>query len=247
MAEKLTRRELRSPDSFTRTAGNWLAWARQNPRETAIAIGGLVLVLLVLGFVVDRGSIRVDPVAGGALSEALALVDRPVGQEAGEGEESFASEAERRKALAEAFEAIRSNYGRSPAGLTATLALADVRYAEGDYDAALSLYESFLGKASADHSLRAFALEGKALALEGKGDLVGALVAFEEVAQAGLQSRALYGKARIYERQQKWDEAREAWTKLKEEHGLTPEGREANRRLARLDLTRPHGAKASEG
>jgi len=247
LAEKLTRRELRSPDSFTRTAGNWLAWLRENPRETAIAIGGLVVVLLVLGFVADRGSIRVDRVAGGALSEALALVDRPVGEEAQEGEESFASEAERRKALAEAFEAIRSKHGKSPAGLSATLALADVRFAEGDYDAALSLYEAFLARADADHSLRGFALEGKALALEGKGDLDGALAAFEELAQAGLESRALYGKARIYERQQKWDEARAAWTRLKEEHGLTPEGREANRRLARLDLVRPHDAKSSEG
>src|SRR5690606_22622983 len=175
------------------------------------------------------------------------LVDRPVGQEAGEGEESFASEAERRKALAEAFEAIRSNHGRSPAGLTATLALADVRYAEGDYDAALSLYESFLEKASADHSLRAFALEGKALALAGKGDLVGALVAFEEVAQAGLQSRALYGQARIYARQQEWDEARDAGTTPTAAPGPTPEGREADRRLARVDLARPPRAKASEG
>src|SRR5690606_38722307 len=80
LAEKMTRRELRSPDKFTRATSGWLARARENPRETAIAVGGLLLVLVIVGFLVDRGGIRVDPVAGGALSEALALVDRPVGE-----------------------------------------------------------------------------------------------------------------------------------------------------------------------
>lgn len=246
MAEKMTRRELRSPDKFTQTTSGWLARARENPRETAIAVGGLLLVLVIVGFLVDRGDIRVDPVAGGALSEALALVDRPVG-EAEDGEEAFASEEERRAKLAEAFEAIRSRHGSSPAGLTATLALADVRYAEGNYDAALSLYEAFLAKAGSGHSLRSLALEGKAVALEAKGDLDGALAAFEALIQAGAEGKGLYGKARILERQQKWDDARAAWEKLKEEHGLTPEGREANQRLARLDLLKPHGNEASEG
>lgn len=246
MAEKMTRRELRSPDKFTRATSGWLARARENPRETAIAVGGLLLVLVIVGFLVDRGGIRVDPVAGGALSEALALVDRPVGEaEAAEGEEAFATEEERRTALAEAFEAIRSRHGNSPSGLTATLALADVRFDQGDYDAALSLYEAFLSKAGSDHSLRVLALEGKAVALEAKGDLEGALAGFEALIQAGAEGKGLYGKARLLERQQKWDEARAAWEKLKEEHGLTPEGREANLRLARLDLLRPHGA--SEG
>ena len=222
MAEKMTRRELRSPDKFTRATSGWLARARENPRETAIAVGGLLLVLVIVGFLVDRGGIRVDPVAGGALSEALALVDRPVGEaEAAEGEEAFATEEERRTALA------------------------DVRFDQGDYDAALSLYEAFLSKAGSDHSLRVLALEGKAVALEAKGDLEGALAGFEALIQAGAEGKGLYGKARLLERQQKWDEARAAWEKLKEEHGLTPEGREANQRLARLDLLRPHGA--SEG
>lgn len=237
MAQKMTRRELRSPDKFMTTASEWLAKVRQHPRETLIAAGGLIVALLLLGVILDGGGIKVDPVAGGALSEALALANRPVG-EAAEGGESFASQEERRTALAEAFEAVRREHGNSPSGLTATLGLADVRFAEGKYDEAISLYDAFLAKTKAPH-LRVLALEGKALSLEGKGEFEAALAAFDELAKAGAEAKGVYGKARILERQEKWDEARAAWETLKEEHGLSSEGREASQRLARLGLAHP--------
>lgn len=242
MAEKMTRRELRTPDKFTETAGGLLAKARQHPKETLIVAGGLVVVLLFIGVLLDRGGIRVDPEAGGALSEAIALLDRPVGEAEGE-DESFANEEERRAALAESFEAIRKEHGDSPAGLTATLGLADVRFAERRYDDAISLYDAFLAKTKADHR-RVLALEGKALSLEAKGDIEAAVAAFDALAQAGAESRGLYGKARLLERQEKWSEARAAWEALKENHGLTAEGREATQRLARLNLAHPD---ANEG
>lgn len=242
MAEKMTRRELRSPDKFTKTAGNLLSMARQHPRETFIVAGGVVVVLIVLGLLLDAGGIRVDPVAGGKLSEALALLERPVG-EAPDGEESFASEEEKRTALVEAFEAIRASHGGSPAALTATLALADVRYAEGRHDEAIALYDAYLEKTKVDHR-RTLALEGKALSLEAKGDLDAAAAAFAALAEAGAEAKGLYGKARLLERQQKWEEARAAWDELKENHGFTPEGQAANQRLARINLAHPD---ASEG
>lgn len=238
MAEKMTRRELRSPDKFTQTASGWLAKVRQHPREALIAAGGALVALLLIGVLLDRGDIKVDPVAGGALSEALELASRPVGEAGAEGEESFATEEERRAALAEAFESVRQQHGSAPAGLTATLALADLRFAEGAFDEALSLYDAYLAKTRAAH-LRVLALEGKALALEGKGEIEAALAAFDAVVEAGGEAKGLYGKARLLERQEKWDEARAAWETLKDEHGLSSEGREANQRLARLDLAHP--------
>lgn len=237
MAEKMTRRQLRSPDKFTKTAGGWLAKARQHPRETLIGVGGVIVALLLIGLLLDSRGIKVDPVAGGALSEALALVNRPVG-EAEEDEESFATQEERRTALAEAFEAVRQAHGNSPSGLTATLALADVRFAEKKFDEAISLYDDFLARSKSEPH-RLLALEGKALSLEEKGDLEGALAAFEAVIAGGSEAKGLYGKARVLERMERWSDARAAWTTLKEEHGFSSEGRVADQRLARLDLAHP--------
>ncbi|HLV61050.1 MAG TPA: tetratricopeptide repeat protein [Fredinandcohnia sp.] len=236
MAEKMTRRELKAPDKFTVTAGGWLEKARQHPRETLAGIGGLVVVLLVLGALLDSGGIDVDPASGGALSQALAIGERPVGE--GEGEASFATEEERRKAFAEALEAVRRDHPKSPAAVTATLALADLRYAEGRHEEAIALYDAYLARTKEPHR-RVLALEGKAMALEAKGDLDAAIAAFDALAGAGAEAKGLFGKARLLERQGKWSEARAAWTTLKENHGLTYEGREAGQRLARLNLEHP--------
>lgn len=246
MAEKITRRQLRAPDKFTQTTTSWLTWARENPRETGIAIGGGLLALLIVGFLFgSSGDVRVDPVAGGALSEALRLADRQVGEPV-DGEETFATEEEKREALIAAFSQVRQDHGKSPSGLTATLALADLRYQAGQMDDALALYEEFLGAAGAKHPMRALALEGKALALEGKGELDEALRILDGLAldHPTQEARSLYSKARILEAQQKWDEARSAWQSLRDDHGMSSLGREASARLGRLNLRHPSAAAA---
>lgn len=247
MAEKMTRRQLRAPDKFTQTTTSWITRARENPRETGIAIGGAVLALLIIGFLFGGGGgeTRVDPKAGGALSEALRLVDREVG-EAKDGEQTFATEEEKRNALIAAFSQVRDAHGKSPSGLTATLALADLQLAADNASDALVLYDEFLGRAGSKHPMRALALEGKALALEAQGNLDGALGLFDEIAVEfpSQIARSLYGKARILEAQQKWDEARGAWEALQVEHATTSQGREAGTRLARLNLRHPPKAAA---
>lgn len=248
MAEKMTRRQLRAPDKFTQTTTSWLTWAKENPKETGIAIGGAVLALLIVGFLFGgSGEIRVDPKAGGALSEALRLVDREVG-EPKDGEPTFASEEEKREALIAAFTEVRASHGKSPSGLTATLALADLHLRAGNADEALALYDEFLGRAGSKNPMRALALGGKALALEAKGDRDGALGLFDELAVEfpSQAARSLYGKARILETQQKWDEARGAWQALQDEHATTSQGREAGTRLGRLNLRHPPQAAAEK-
>src|SRR5690606_14461391 len=155
----------------------------------------------------------------------------------------FATEEERRAALAEAFEAVRRDHGNSPSGLTATLALADIRYTEGRYDDAIALYDAHLARTKENHR-RVLGLEGQAPSLAAKGDIGPAVAAFAALTQAGAEAEGLYGKARLLEKQEKWDEARAAWDELKENLGLTFEGREATQRLARLNLAHPD---ASEG
>lgn len=250
MAEKITRRQLRSPDKFAQTTGGWLEWAQSHPRETAIAGAGLLLALLIVGFLFGgSGEIRVDRGAGGALSEALELVDRPVGEDAAGDDEAFATEEEKRSAIADALSRIRGAHGGKPAGLTATLGLADVSFHEGKLDEALALYDDFLSRSAKGHALRFVALEGRALALEAKGSLDEALAAFSRIEAELPEQKAigLYGKARLLERQGKWEDARSAWESLKEDFGTTAAGMEANSRLARLNLLHPKAQEASEG
>jgi len=242
LSTKMTKRELQSPDKFTTTAGSWLDWATKHPRETAI--GGVVLAALLVAIgLIAGGGPSTDPKAGMALSAALELLDREVNANPADDEKdkTFPSEEEKQRAIADAMKAVRSEHRGTSSALTATLAEADARIALGEHGEALELYEAYLAEAPKSSATRFLAHEGKAAALQAKGDLTAATAALDAMAAENdsLQDRALLGKARILEARGDWQGAREAYESLKKEFPDSPAIRAANERIARIDFRHP--------
>lgn len=249
MSTKMTKRELQSPDKFTTTTTSWLEWATKHPRE--VAIGGVVLaaLLVAIGLIAGSGP-STDPKAGAALSAALELIDRKVDKAPAEDskEKTFASEQEKQQAIADAMKAVRSEHRGTTSALTATLAEADARMALGDHAAALSLYEEYLASAPKAGPMRFLAHEGKAAALQAKGDFDGAGAALDAMAgeNASFKDRAVLGKARILEAKGEWQAAREAYEALKKDFPDSPVFRTATERIAQIDFRHPP-APAADG
>jgi tetratricopeptide (TPR) repeat protein len=87
-----------------------------------------------------------------------------------------------------------------PAAGFARIGQAGTLLEQGKPDDALAKFEEVAKTAGADESpeLRGGALEGRALSLEAKADLAGALAAFEQLGSVpGFENRALYQQARL--------------------------------------------------
>lgn len=251
MATKMSRRELQGPDRFQQEAGGVFDWAQNHPKEVAMGGAGLLVVILAIGLIFGGGgSDRVDNAAGEDFAAALALVDRPVGGTAAEGQEApFATEREKQEAVAAAMEKVRSEHGGTSTAVAAALPLADARYKLGQYEDALGLYDEYLKKAPRDAQLRFLALEGRAQTLEAMGNTDQALQAWDRLASdaPAYADRALYGKGRLLEEQGRTDEARQAYETIRSEHGQGAMARLAAERLAVLETQQPKAAGSATG
>lgn len=251
MAEKLTKRELQSPDRFQREASGLLEWAHEHPRHVAAGGAALLILIFAIGLLFDGERDGVDPEAGADLAAALELVNRPVGPAAA-GEESFATEEQKQQAIADALAEVRRKHAGTSTAVNATLPLADAKYKLKQYDEALSLYDEYLQKTPKDGALRFLALEGRAQSLEAKEQVEEALQAWDRfAAEAPAHAdRALYGKARLLEGQKRYDEARKIYERIQAEHGEGAMARLANERIRELDRVAPaqqSPAAAAEG
>jgi len=245
----MTRRELQGPDKFQEEASSVFDWAHDHPREVAVGGVALLAIIVAIGLIFGGDSDGVDSQAGSDLAEALELVDRPVGGEAAPGGEApFATEKEKQEAIAAALEKVRSEHAGTSTAVAATLPLADARYKLGQYDQALALYEEYLEKAPKDAQLRFLALEGRAQTLQALGRNDEALQAWDRLAAEApaYEDRALYGKGLLLEELQRWDDARAAYQKVRDEHADGAIARLAAERLGELDRTHPPAAAAAE-
>lgn len=248
MAEKLSKRELQSPDRFQQEAGGIFEWLHEHPKEVAIGGAGLLVLILVIGLAFGGKKEEGAGKAGADLAAALELVDRPVGGTAAPGgEPPFATEQEKQQAIVAALEGVRKEHAGTTTAVAAALPLADAKFKLGQYDQALALYDEYLKEAPQGAQLRFLALEGRAQSLEALGRDDEAIKAWDRLASEAptYADRALYGKGRILEKQQKWDEARAAYQTIQKEHGQGATARLASERLAELDRSHPPAAAAA--
>ena len=112
----------------------------------------------------------------------------------------FATDAERLEAAAKAYLAAAQAGSSSVTAAFARLAHAGVLLEQGKADEARAGFEQVLATSAASDSLelRGNAIEGRALSLEAKGDLPGALASFEELGTVpSFEDRALFQQARV--------------------------------------------------
>jgi hypothetical protein len=129
----------------------------------------------------------------------------------------FETEAARQQAALEAYRKAAEARPGSAIEAFARLGEGGVLLEMGKADEALGVYDRLLasGAAGATPEIRAGALEGRALALEGKGDLPGARKSFEELGVlAGHENRSLYQQARLAHAQGDLEAAKALLNKL---------------------------------
>lgn len=233
----LTRKEMKGPDWFLAKATEAVAWAGQNHKRIAVGLGGALAVLgVALG--VSAWMEEREAKAGALLYRTLEAVDGEVssGPLPGLGRKVFATASEKDRTVVAAAAEVREAYPSSAAARTAALAAGDAHVRLGEWDAAVESYQRFLADAPGDDSLRFAALEGLALAREGKGDLEQAARDFERLGAeaAAHRDRAALERARVLARAGKGEEARAILKRFPEEFKDSPLRPEAEERLRRL-------------
>ncbi len=232
----LTRKEMKGPDWFLAKATAAASWATQNQKRIAVGLGGALAVLAVaLGvsaWMADR-----EAKAGALLYRTLEAVDGEISSVPlpGLGRTVFASAAERDRAIVAAADEVIRSYPSTVAARTAALAAGDAHLRLGEWDLALESYQRFLSGPAQD-SLRFAALDGMAMAHEGKGELAQAAMDYERLGTeaAAFKDQAALGRARVLARAGKADEARAILKRFPEDFKDSPLKAEAEERLRKL-------------
>lgn len=123
---------------------------------------------------------------------------------------------------AEDLEAVAQAYPDQPEAPMALLQSASQRFNNGEFENALTSYQSFLSL-YAEHPLREYAEWGLWMTQEQQGQLDSALQGFRSVPEEALFiPQALLAQARVLEKQSKPSEAIEVYAKVQESFPETP-------------------------
>lgn len=202
-------------DEFTRKTASVFGWIIEKKK---VLIGVAAVAVAGVGIYMFTQSSKTA-----AAEEAAAAFQ--VGADPYVEASRTADDAEKRKAsitkAASAFETARTQYKDRRISALATLGMAGVNFDQGKAAEAETLYTEFLARPDTDPFAKAIALQGKAVALEQKGDLAGASEAWK--AMEGL-SRDAYGLlanvqiGRLLEVQGKGDAAKAHYAKVQTDY-----------------------------
>ncbi len=233
----LTRKDMKEPDKFQQAAtqaASWIASRRRHVVFAGAAVVAVVLAVAVLSAVQTRRAER----AGAAASDLLQAMGGEISSVPLPGFPGpfYANEHARQRAVAAAADRVLAEYPGTGAAELAALAKGDAHLRLREWDLAKSAYERFLAGARKDDSLRFGALEGLALAEEGKGDLEAAARNYERLGREApaFSDRADLERARVLARAGKTAEAKEVLGAFGEKHKESLLTAEASQQLARL-------------
>jgi predicted negative regulator of RcsB-dependent stress response len=240
MNQRLTRREIKR-DEFATAMGRSVEYAESHWRTIAMAVGGVVLlVLLLLGvraFLSHRATASNE-----ALAQAMKVYQAPIDAAAPKPQDpkspSFRDEASRQARAKELFTQVRDDHGSTDAADVAGVYLADLAAAEGQLDRARELWQDFLD----DHKghmlagpvrLNLYALDRK----QGKGEpVLLELRGMVDQADAPLpQDVVLHELGVTLEQLGRGQEAIQHYRKILDEYPQSPYRSSAQQRLSALD------------
>jgi tetratricopeptide (TPR) repeat protein len=235
--EVLTRKDMKEPDKFQQAATQAAAWIAARRRHVAyVGLAAIAAVLLVA--VVSALQERRVERAGAAASDLLQTMGGEISAVPLPGLPGpfYPNEEARQRAVVAAAERVLADHGGTPAAHLAALAEGDASLRLREWDKAKAAYERFLANAPKDDSLRFGALEGIALALEGKGDVDGAAQALERMAREApaFSDRADLERAGLLARNGKAAQAKELLAGFIEKHKESVLTAEATQLYARL-------------
>ncbi len=233
-AHELTRKEMKGPDRFQVAAADAASWMAKHQKQ----LGGAAIAVVVLAIGAAAASYMLDArrtSTGALLSRAIAAAGGEVASIPLPNLEqpTYKTVEEKERAVIDAASKVRERAGGTRAAATAALLEADAHLALAEWDKAIASYQSYLGSAPADDSLRFGGLDGLARAQEGKGDLDAAAKTYEKAAESAFfKDRATLERARVLAKAGKRDEAKKVLEAVPKESPLHAETQELLARLA---------------
>jgi tetratricopeptide (TPR) repeat protein len=234
---EMSRKEMKQPDQFQVAAGEAASWLTGHRRQSLL-VGGVLLVAMLAALAVLAWRDRRSSGAASLLSEVYRTAGGEISSVPLPGVPGpfFPSDAARQRAVAQAAEKVLAEYAGTSQAALAALAKGDAQLRLGEFDAAVAAYQLYLSSARRTDSFRFSALEGLALAAEGKGDLAGALAGWARLAsEVPVQAdRADLERARLLAAGGKVEEARALLSSFADVHKKSALSGEAAERLAKL-------------
>ncbi len=238
MSDKLTRKEMRSPDRFQRLSTSAAKWMVERKQLLIYGATALVVLLLVVGIFRSMGAQRkVDE--GAALAYAMDAMRQGVkglyDPSADKDLPEFDTAKARYEEISRRLELVLKEHADSKSAITAKLLLADADQHLGRLESAETGYNAFLAATDAKDPRRVAAFESLGYLYESRKDWGKATEAFDKMAAAAGgdkgKAEAAFHKARILELSGKKDEARAAFQKVKDDFKDAPAARLAGDRL----------------
>jgi tetratricopeptide (TPR) repeat protein len=233
----ISRKDMREPDRFQVVANQAAAWVAARKKLVA-TVGGIAVVAIVAVGVVLGIQNRQLEISGQATSGLLAIASAQVIDPAPKDskEQTFPTEEAKNKAIVAEADKVLAAHGVVKGTLLAVMLKGDAHLALKEWDAAAAQFNRYLTEAPADDSLRFSALENLGLVAEQKGDLAGALAAYQRLAKEAppFADRADLDQARVLVLQGKAEEAKQLLTKFGDNHPKSLLSREATQELQKL-------------
>jgi tetratricopeptide (TPR) repeat protein len=195
-------------DALARATASFIKWLRSHTGMLQAAVVGVVLVGAGYAYYENRMEKRDDEVSSalfrGVEDERgkISTTPKTEEEERQDPTRTWRSAEDRRNAALGAYRKAIASYPGSGAAILAQLNEAGMLFEQDQWDAALAALHAVKASAlaRADPSVRGRAADLEGLALEGKGDVDGALKAFREVQNTdlrGLKELGMYEQARL--------------------------------------------------
>lgn len=201
--EEAAREQAGIQDEFQAKGFELVEWAQEHRNLILAGIGAVVLTGAGIG-VTRLVQGNADAEASSAYAAALETWQGEVGPDLpGLGDETkprFDTAKEKAEAARGKFVEVASQHADTGAGVLAHLYAGHASMDLGEWDAAAKHYGDFLATSDSDDDMRFAALSGRAVALESKGDVDGALADHQrvlEITGAPTKDASLFGLARL--------------------------------------------------
>jgi tetratricopeptide (TPR) repeat protein len=233
----ITRKDMKEPDKFQVAAGQAAGWLAGHRKQVMVGLAALA-ALVVLAVALSILQARRSDEAGAALASALRVAGGEVTAVPLPGLPGpfFKDEAEKNRAVLAEASKVRQEFAGSAAATSAALLAGDAHLRLREWDGAIGAYNDYLTNAEAGDPLRFGALEGLAMAEEGKGNLDAAAQTYERLAKEVpfYADRADLERARVLAAAGKTEDARKLLQGFAEAHKDSQLAGEAAERLTRL-------------
>lgn len=189
---------LLADDAFLEKGSAWQDWLESNVK---FLLAGLAVVLFGVWFFQNKtaGDARVQAEVTAELTKAIEKYSEATDLRAVLTSTSPAALNKKYGEAKEMFSAIRRKHDTGPAPRLAAVYEGELARRLGDDEEAVKLFDAYIKEANDADPLLFVALEGRASALESKGDLDAAAAAYDVLAkrQPFYEDVALKGKARV--------------------------------------------------